>query len=127
MPEKQTVGEMIDSLFELRAKRLAKSKEVDEMKKQEATLRSTIIAQLHEIGLDGGKGTKATAAILTSDQAVMEDWPAFWAFCRDNDALDLVQKRVSITAVRERWDQSEEIPGLRKIEVEDLSLNKRSS
>ncbi len=119
------IGEVIDDLYALRARRMALSKEVDELKAQEAELRGIIITQLRDIGLDGGKGSTANALITTSTQAQITNWPAFFEYIRETGGGDLVQKRVAIQAVRDRWDSGEEIPGLTAVEVVDLSLTKR--
>lgn len=121
----KSVGELIDELYSLRATRLELAKKVKTMAAQEGGIRANIIAQLKAVGLDGGKGQAANALIVKSTEARIDDWPAFWAFCVESDSPDLVQKRVSITAVRERWESGEEIAGLSKFEAEDISLTKR--
>lgn len=119
------VGEIIDELYALRAERMALSRQVDDLKAKENELRGIIIAQLRAVGLDGGKGSSANALITSSEQAQITSWPEFFAYIMENEAGDLVQKRVAIQAVRERWENGEEIPGLTKVEVVDLSLTKR--
>lgn len=122
---KQSIGQTIDSLYELRAKRLALGKQIDDMKAQESKLRVIIITQLRELGLDGGKGSLATASITSSREARVTDWPALWKWMKENDAFDMVQKRVAVTAARARWDEGVVIDGVEEFELDDLSLTKR--
>lgn len=119
------IGSIIDELYELRAKRLAFEKSVEELKATETKLRGIIIARLKMLKLDGGKGTIANATIKVTRQARISSWPEFWEFCVQNNAHDLIQKRVSITAVRARWDEGVAVNGLEPFDVEDISLTKR--
>lgn len=123
--EDRSVGALIDELYVLRADRLELSKKVDALKTQEAQLRAKIIAQLRDIDLESGSGQVATGSITTSKEARMLDWNEFWQWAVEHDARDVIQKRVSITAIRERWEAGVEVPGLEAVEVADLSLTKR--
>jgi hypothetical protein len=127
LAEELPIGEVIDHLYELRTERLALGKKVDDMKRLEAELRSIIISRLKLAELDGGKGKTATASITSDKQARVVNWAEFWDYCVENNASDLVQKRPAILAIKARWDEGEDIPGLTSIEVEDLSLTKRSA
>lgn len=123
--EDKSVGALIDELYVLRADRLELSKKVDALKTQEAQLRAKIIAQLRDVDLASGSGQIATGSITTSKEARMLDWNEFWQWAVEHDARDVIQKRVSITAIRERWEAGVEVPGLEAVEVADLSLTKR--
>ena len=123
--EDKSVGALIDELYVLRADRLELSKKIDVLKTQEAQLRAKIIAQLRDVDLASGSGQIATGSITTSKEARMLDWNEFWQWAVEHDARDVIQKRVSITAIRERWEAGVEVPGLEAVEVADLSLTKR--
>lgn len=123
--EDKSVGALIDELYVLRTDRLELSKKVDALKTQEAQLRAKIIAQLRDVDLASGSGRIATGSITTSKEARMLDWNEFWQWAVEHDARDVIQKRVSITAIRERWEAGVEVPGLEAVEVADLSLTKR--
>lgn len=123
--DKESVGALIDELYVLRAERLELSKRVDVLKTQEAQLRAKIIAQLRNVKLESGSGQMATGSITTSKEARVLDWNEFWQWAVEHNARDVVQKRVSITAIRERWEAGIEVAGLEAVEVADLSLTKR--
>lgn len=119
------IGSCIDKLYDLRAQRLLLDKEVTALKSDEAYLRVHIIRTLEGMGLDGGKGRAATAAISYSDVPNVTDWEAVQAYIVENDAFDLMQRRLSNVAVRDRWTKGVELPGMEKVPVKDLSLTKR--
>ena len=122
----ETLGELIDKLYQKRTERLALSKQVDAFKAEESDLRRLIIQRLQDVGLDSGRGSLATASITTDDQASVKDWEAFENYILEHKSFDLLQRRVSITAVRARWENSEVVPGVEKVTLSDLSLTKAS-
>jgi len=79
------------------------------------------------IKIDGAKGKEATAALIYETQPVPESWDDIYDYIETNDAFDLLQRRLSVTAVKERWDAGVTIPGIGKFDSVDLSLTKRSS
>lgn len=122
----EKLGELIDKLYQKRTERLALSKQVDAFKAEESDLRRLIIQRLQDAGLDSGRGSLATASITTDDQASVKDWEAFENYILEHKSFDLLQRRVSITAVRARWENSEVVPGVEKVTLSDLSLTKAS-
>ena len=122
----EKLGELIDKLYQKRTERLALSRQVDAFKAEESDLRRLIIQRLQDVGLDSGRGSLATASITTDDQASVKDWEAFENYILEHKSFDLLQRRVSITAVRARWENSEVVPGVEKVTLSDLSLTKAS-
>ena len=60
------IGTLIDGLYALRSRRLELTKEVENMKSQETTMRQQIIMELDNIGLAKASGTEATVGITMS-------------------------------------------------------------
>lgn len=120
------LGEIIDALYQKRASRLVLTKSVDALKAEEAELRRLIIQRLQDVGLDSGRGTMATASITKDNQANVKDWSALENYILEHKSFDLLQRRVSITAIRARWDNDESLPGVEKVTLTDLSLTKAS-
>ena len=121
-----SLGECIDRLYKLRTFRLKQEKEIKERKRTENAYRSHIINLLGDVNLEGGRGTVATASIKSSEEPTAKDWSEIYAYIEANDAFDLLQRRLSAKAVKQRWELGEEVPGIEKFTVVDLSLTKRS-
>lgn len=121
----KTIGAAIDLLYTLREMRLKQEKILEQEKSREDALREHIMQNFAVGDLEGAKGKLATASIKESDQAQIVNWEEYlkWASKKDPEA---VQKRVGITALREHWDNNEKIPGVERIKVRTLSLNKAS-
>lgn len=122
----KTLGAAIDTLYSLREERLAAQKIVDAKQVQETALHAHIIQKLEEQDMEGSKGALATASIQRSTQADVFDWNEYCKYMAKNKAWDMVQQRASITALRARWDNKVDVPGVRPVVVKKLSVTKSS-
>lgn len=108
------VGDVIRTYMKLRDQKAAIEGEVKErvatikakMEKLEAFLKTQMDAQ----GLTSFKSEFGTAFLTTTDYANVADWDAVLGFIRDNDAYDMLEKRVSKVAVRGYIDQTKTVP-----------------
>lgn len=119
------LGSCIDKYYQLRAQRLNLEKEVKERKRTEKAYMEHIIAKLRGINMENGGGHVANASIKEVEVPTPKDWPAIWEFVKQNNAWDLLQKRLSGKAVQERWDQEIVIPGIETFTKVSLSLTKK--
>lgn len=120
------LGGCIDALYNLRVERLSAEKVVKGMKSQELALSVRIKELLDAISLEAGSGRLATGSVIHSVEPTAKDWPAIYKFITENDAFDMLQRRLSPLAVKERWDEGIIVPGIEKFDTWDLSLTKRS-
>lgn len=120
----KSVGACVDLLYQRRAERLAVQARVEELKADEADLERHIFNTFGKQELRGAKGTVASASIKEENVPTMEDWEAFRAWVVKTKSWDLLQKRLSSTAVRERWNAGKEVPGVGVFHKMSLSLTK---
>lgn len=52
-----------------------------------------------------------------SDEPSVSDWQKFWGYILEEQDLSLLEKRVSVSAVKERWLAGETVPGVEKYPV----------
>lgn len=123
-PRKETLGDRIDRLYEMRAKRIEAARAVDDMKREEKTLSAAIMEELKSMNLVGSKGNVATASITKDITARVIDWKKFHKYLLKTGELDLMQQRISVTAWRERVGNGIQVPGVEGVDIEDLSLTK---
>jgi hypothetical protein len=119
-----SIGTMIDSLYDLRAQRLAIEKQVEELKARETATKEEILFLLKESGLEGAKGEVATASIQYKIKANVTDWDAVYAYIRDNDMFALLQKRLTTTLWAALQEDGILVPGTEPMALTDLSLTK---
>lgn len=108
------VGDVIRTYMKLRDQKVALEAEVKErvsalkvkMEKLEAFLKTQMDAQ----GLTSFKSEYGTAFLTTTDYANVADWDAVLDFIRDNEAYDMLEKRVSKIAVRSYIEQTKTVP-----------------
>lgn len=119
------LGAMIDRLYKLRERRITKEKETDAIKEQELALEAHLRQTFGELQLDGARGRVATASLSVVEQPKIEDWDKFIAYVFRTRSPELLQKRLSTTAVRERWDAKREVPGVGSMRLVKINLSKR--
>jgi hypothetical protein len=108
------VGDVIRTYMKLRDQKTAIEAEVKErvsdlkakMEKLEAFLKTQMDAQ----GLTSFKSDYGTAFLTTTDYANVADWDAVLDFIRENEAYDMLEKRVSKIAVRGYIESTKAVP-----------------
>lgn len=121
----KTPGACIDKLFQMRSERITFERKIKDMKETEKAWAEYIIQNFKKDKLDGAKGKIAAATIIYGTDPIVEDWDLFWAYVLKKKDSTLIQKRIAVMAVRERWDAEEQVPGIGSKPTVDLSLTKR--
>lgn len=113
-----------DLLFTTRQARLEIQKQVDAHAKMETILREHLINELPKGEASGIQGKLARASVVLKVKPTVEDWPALYAYVKKTGNFDMLQRRLSDTAVKERWEDGKEVPGVGKFQYADVSVNK---
>lgn len=108
------VDDIIGLYIKLRAKKDAienKAKEdVKDIKAKLETLSQWIMAKADQDGVTSFKSKSGTAFVTTVDFANVADWDAVLDFIKTNDAYDMLERRISKTAVRGYIEAHKEVP-----------------
>lgn len=119
-------GVAINKLFNRREKIRKLEAQLNELKdlqrEEEMELRTALLAA----GTDTARSAKATVTVGTREVASIENYQKFEQFVLKHGALDLLQKRVAVTALRERRENGEKIPGLHVEHLPTLNMRVRS-
>jgi len=118
------IAKVVNNYITARDERRNVEKTVDKLKELESELKATIIRELKEAKAGAVAGKSYTATLKKKTQPQVAAWEELYPYIVENDAWDLIQRRISGPAVRERWDDGKEIPGVVAVEVEDLSFTK---
>ena len=124
-----TVDAVIKKYMKLREEKTAVEAEikerVDAIKADMAKLEAFLMAKLDADGLTSFKTEYGTAFLTTTDFANVEDWDAVLRFIREEDAFDMLEKRVSKTAVRGYIEANKEVPpGIKYGTKLDINIRK---
>jgi hypothetical protein len=113
-----------DQLYETQHARLALKGALEDLKKRETQLREHLIAKLPKSDSTGVAGKLARASVYTTPEPLVEDWPKFYKHVQKTGHFDLLHKRLSGDAVKSRWEAKEVVPGVGRINVPKVSLEK---
>lgn len=120
----KALGACADRLFELRNKRLAEQKKVDEIAAEESALKNHIIDNLPKSEASGVAGKLARVTVVTKQVPQVKDWDAFYKYVKKTGSFDLMQKRLTDAAIKERWEAGKEVSGVEHFDAVSVSINK---
>lgn len=108
------IDDVIRTYVKLRDQKAAVEGEVkervDQIKGKMAKLEAYLKEQMDAQGLTSFKSDHGTAFLTTTDFANVANWDEVLQFIKDNGAYDMLEKRVSKTAVRGYMDQHKKVP-----------------
>lgn len=120
----KTLGACADLLFELRNKRLAGQKAVDAVEADEKALKAHIIDTLPKSKASGIAGKLARVTVVTKVVPQIKNWDEFTNYVQATSQFDLMQHRLTASAIEERWENGVDIPGVERFNVVSVSINK---
>lgn len=113
-----------DLYYELRQRRLEGAKALQELEAEERALKQHLIDNLPKAEASGVAGKTARVALVAKQVPQAEDWEALYAYVKRTGSFDLLQRRLSESAVQERWEAGKDVPGVRAFSVLTLSVHK---
>jgi hypothetical protein len=120
----QSLGSLIDEIYDLREQKREIEKEMKEIEAQMADLEARIINLLDADEVTLSRGRRASASVTESEVPVVEDWDEFQDYVLRNQALHLLERRASVAAWRELKQAGEDVPGTRPFIKRKLSIRK---
>lgn len=108
------VDDVIAAYMRLRDKKesmeAAVKEQTKELKEKMEKLEAWIKEQADVQGVTSFKTKHGTAFLTTTDYANVADWDAVLNYIRENEAYDMLEKRVSKVAVRGYIDANKSVP-----------------
>lgn len=120
----QQLGVLVDEYAEIRDRRLAMQRETDKLDKKEKELKQQIMAEIKAASISSIGGRIMRGTIHTKQKPVASSWPDIYKHIQATGEFDLLQRRLTETAVLVRWEDKIVIPGIQAFPVDDLSLSK---
>ena len=121
-----SLGTLIDQRFALRVTRMAKGKEVEELKREERGLDDQIMEKMRETDQLVAGGKTANVSLNPTTVSHVVDWDKVHEFIRESGHWHLMQKRISEPAYREMLTLEIQVPGVEPTTLTKLSLTKVS-
>lgn len=114
MTEPLTVDTVVDAYIKLRTRKGQVKKQADEeigkLDQQMNLMESWLMQQADAQGVTSFRTPSGTAYVQTVDFASVADWDAVLQYVRNNNAYDLLEKRVSKMAVKQYLEATNQVP-----------------
>lgn len=114
----QTLVTLLEQARSLDRDRLELDRQSKKIKDEVDKLCAEIVQGMKAQGIDSLNG----ARIQVKQKPFISDWNDLSAYIRKYNAVDLLQKRLTESAVKLRWDDGIQIPGVGLAEEEKLQL-----
>ena len=115
---------ILQTLFDMREKRLSLQRQVDKMEQDEKDLRYTLTNRMVSDNALTTSENGYVAKRKTVIAPIVTNWTATLDFIRSTGQVDLLQKRLTESAVKARWDSGVDIPGVDKLVNHTVTITK---
>ena len=114
----ESLTDRIEQARALDLERLEHDRQSKKLKQEVDEISATLIAEMKLNGIDNLNG----ARIVVKKKPYISDFTALEAYIVEHRATDLLQKRLTESAVKLRWEDGIAIPGVGLEEEEKLQL-----
>lgn len=97
---------------------------MDLLQSEESAIKEHIINTLPKSEASGVAGKLARVTIVTKQIPQVKDWDAFYKYVKKTSSFDLLQRRLTDSAIKERWEAGKEVPGVEHFNAVSVSINK---
>ena len=104
-----------------RAERLAAQKAVDKLQEAETALKKQVMDRLEKAKNKAVSNGDRLFQLVTKDEPTTENWSLLYAHIQKTGEFDLIERRLSKAAVKERNELGEKVPGVAWFPVATLS------
>jgi len=122
---KMLLNELIDKLVDIKRQREDFTARDKELIKDQAQLESDLMKLMTEAGTTKAASEAGhSVAMKKAVHPTIVDWDLFYDYVTKTKSFDLLHKRLSSTAFKDRWEAKEEIPGSSSAEVWGITVTK---
>jgi len=115
-----------DELFKLQAYKSTLAKEVATVEAREKEIKKWAIDNLPKDDATGVMGKFGTMEIVTKTVPTVSDWVLLYGYIAKKKAWDMLQKKLSPSAITDRWGtKMDKVPGVTPFVVVSVKLTKK--
>jgi len=115
--------ELIEQLVEIRRKRTDIASQDSELSKQASQIEADMMHLMSEVGTTKAATETGHSVVMSKKSVpVITDWDAFYSYVQQTKSFDLLHKRLSTTAFKDRAENGEQIPGSSITELWGITL-----
>lgn len=116
------VSELVDKFILKKAERLQADKKAAALKAEEDAFKKQLIGIALESKARSLGGSVGSVNWHRKQKPTVENWEQLYAYIKQYDAFELLQRRIGEKAVEERWEDGIVIPGVVTFPVDDLTI-----
>lgn len=106
----------IDQVYIAREARLAMQKTIDKAYEEEQRLLEEIKIELMDSNTEFLQTDVARVSLKHTMEPEVVNWHEFQDYIKRTGQLDLLQKRPMVSAIKARWEEALDVPGVTRIE-----------
>ena len=119
------LSELINQMVELQSQRKNLADQDSALSKQLSQLEADIMHAMSTAGTFKSASDAGHSVTMAKKlHPTITDWNEFYGYVTKTNSFDLLHKRLSSTAFKDRWEAGETIPGSTTAEVWGLSVTK---
>jgi hypothetical protein len=118
-----TLQELADQYYAARSLRLDKEREAFKLQEVETELKGQLIHAMLEEKLTVVGGQSCIVRYHRKLKPIPEDWTKVWGHIQSTGEFELLQKRLTDSAIQERWDNGIEVPGIGRFPIDDITVS----
>lgn len=119
------INDLINQFVEVKALKESLNEQIKECNEKLAKIEAEIMEQMSNAGISQAASDKASCTMRQVTHPAITDWDAFYKHVASTGEFELLHKRLSSTAFRERWESGEAIPGTSTSTAWELSVRRK--
>jgi hypothetical protein len=120
----ENLPKLADEYYKIREDRLAADKAAASLKAKENELFTAITYVMSEHDMSSVGGKVAILKRSVEEKPIAQDWDEIYRYIRENDAFDILHKRLGVGALRLRKDDDIDVPGVGWMEYDKITISK---
>jgi hypothetical protein len=121
------VSSLADLYRHVRNQRLEADRLAADLRAEETKLHDTIVNYLLQEGATAVGGKHIVLNLKSDIRFIAEDWNKIYAYMKENDAFDVMEKRLLQTGLKARLDDGIIVPGVGKMNKFKLTISEPKS
>jgi len=123
---REKIEELALEISQIEEKRLEHDRASRKLKTVEDNLRASLIKAMHDDNLTTLETDVIYIGVTQSVRPTIMSWEELEKFIREHNAVDLLQKRLTESAVKLRWDDGIQVPGVGIQTVDKVTVKQRN-
>lgn len=123
------LDKLVRIFMKMRAKLTELDAQVEAIKEQQQMIKSEIKDRMRSVGAKSMKTEHGTVSLTEKTRYYTQDWDSFKRFVIENDAVDLLEKRIAQTNMKTFLQENPTLvpPGLNSDTELDVSIRKAAA